>query len=109
MPAFVRLPATKLAARSTSGLFSGNMLMLGMRRKSFNSSSRRCSFCCTKLSVACDMGDDSIIEADAPGSVYDRDRVCGGCGYERTPGPGEARNRSAVSGMDSAANGTTGG
>src|SRR5438874_2047058 len=67
MPAFVRLAATKLAARSTSGLFSGNVLMLGMRRNSFNSSSRRCSFCCTKLSVACDMGDDSIIEADAPG------------------------------------------
>src|SRR6185437_8887154 len=54
-PARRRLSATNSAARSTSCLCSGSVLMLGMRIRSFSSSSRRWRFCCTKASVAADM------------------------------------------------------
>src|SRR5260221_13664744 len=50
-PVAVRLAATNFAARSMSGLCSGSVLMLGMRRNSHSSSSRRWRFDSTKLSA----------------------------------------------------------
>src|SRR3979490_530463 len=55
-PALVRLAATNAAAFCTSPLFSGSVLMLGILKKSFNSSRKRTSFCWMKVSTAFDMG-----------------------------------------------------
>ena len=55
-PAFLRLAATNPAARATSALCSGRVLMLGIRRNSFNSSSRRGSFSRTNAAILVGMG-----------------------------------------------------
>src|SRR5579883_278937 len=53
-PAFFRLSATNSAARRTSDLCSGSVLMEGMRRKSFSSSRKRSRLDSTNALVAWD-------------------------------------------------------
>ena len=54
-PARFIASATKDAARTISGLCSGSVLTLGMRRNVFSSSRRRASFSRTKMSTDWDM------------------------------------------------------